>query len=173
MATGLMFAKFARPAARVGFADHAVVRQRNGRPVLMLRMSNHSRNQVVDAKVQVVALDDTTTTEGEHMRSVIDLPLVRASTPAFMMTWTIMHIIDENSPLHGLTADNKHEVARGLIVNFMGLDVMFSQTVHAQRLYYMDALKVGYRYRDMIDTDNPRLLTVHHDRLHDIELIPE
>jgi inward rectifier potassium channel len=168
MTTGLVFAKFSRPVARVGFADVAIVNERDGQPVLQLRMSNERRNQVVDARAQLVALIEHRTREGDRMRRVVDLWLERDQTPVFRMSWTLLHPLDEDSPLHGLTAENAHRRMVGLIVNFTGLDDTFSQTVHAQRVYTPDEIRFGVHYRDMIVTREDGTLVVHHDRLHDI-----
>ncbi len=170
--TGLLFAKFSRPVARVGFAQVAVVNERDGQPVLQMRMSNERRNQVVDARVQIVVLIEHTTREGDRMRRVIDLNLERNQTPVFTMSWTVLHPLDEDSPLHGLTAENVHRRMVGLIVNFTGLDDTFSQTVHAQRVYTPHEIRFGYHYRDMIVTRDDGSLLVHHDRLHDIHERP-
>ena len=169
LTTGMLFAKFSRPDARVGFSNHAVINEMNGQPMLQLRMSNLRRNQVVDARVVLVALLDHVSQEGQRMRKAIDLELVRPSTPVFMLSWTIMHPIDPNSPLYGLTEANKGEQIIGLIVNFTGIDDTFSQTVHAQRFYHPPDIRVNHSYRDMIETLDDGSLRLHHDRLHDIE----
>ncbi|MEZ4318956.1 MAG: ion channel [Myxococcota bacterium] len=171
MTTGLLFAKFSRPMARVGFAQFAVVNEMDGVPTLQVRMSNLRRNQVVDAHIQVAALIDSPTREGHNMRRVMDLPLVRSQTPVFRMSWTVMHRLDENSPLHGLTKENREQRLIGLILNFTGLDDTFSQTVSAQRIYSPQEIRIGYAYCDMIENHPDGSLTMHYDRLHDIQQV--
>src|ERR1700690_2734619 len=102
--TGITFTRFARPTARVLFADKVVLTTRNGVPHLMFRMANWRRNQVVEAQLRVVLLSSERTREGETLRRQLDLPLVRDRTSVFYLSWTAMHVIDERSPFHGAGA---------------------------------------------------------------------
>lgn len=169
MTTGLMFAKFARPVAKVGFAQFAVIDTMNGKPVLKIRMSNLRHNQVVDARVHAVAFIDTVTTEGERFRRLHDLILVRQVSPVFALSWTLLHEIDEASPFFGAPTGELDPGFSGLLINFVGLDDTFSQSVHAQGLYRREDIRVGYRYREMITTQADGTLEIDHTRLHDIE----
>ena len=78
LVTGLVFAKFARPTARVLFSRRALVTVRDGRPVLALRMANARGNQIVEARARAVLARNETTAEGETMRRLHDLPLLRS-----------------------------------------------------------------------------------------------
>src|SRR5262249_21672410 len=77
MATGLMFAKFSRPTARVLFSDRIVLAPRDGKPTLMLRLANERGNDIIEASFRVTVLKAEVTAEGEMMRRVHDVPLVR------------------------------------------------------------------------------------------------
>jgi inward rectifier potassium channel len=77
MATGLMFARFARPSARVMFSQVAVISPHNGMPTLMFRAANQRYNQILEAKLWVVMLRTEVTLEGETIRRFYDLPLIR------------------------------------------------------------------------------------------------
>src|SRR5262249_27446636 len=85
--TGLTFAKFARPTARALFTEKAVFSRRNGVPHLMFRMANWRRNMVVEAQLRVILPAEEKTAEGETMRKVTELALVRDRTPMFSLTW--------------------------------------------------------------------------------------
>src|SRR5437868_13358198 len=89
--TGLTFARFARPTARILFSDKAVIAPRDGIPHLMFRMANWRRNQIVEAQLDVMLLLTETTKEGETMRRPTALRLVRNMNPMFALTWTAMH----------------------------------------------------------------------------------
>lgn len=169
MVTGLMFAKFARPNARVGFSRDALVMPMDGVPVLHFRMSNLRRNQVVDARVDVTLLLEEETAEGYRHRRLVNLPLVRQQSPAFSLTWTVMHRIDENSPLWCRGEPRLPENLVSVVVNFIGVDNMFAQAVHAQQFYYPENIRFNARFRDMIEIGEDETLTVHHPRLHETE----
>src|SRR5208282_6632681 len=85
VATGLMFARFSRPTARVMFSKVAVVTEYNGVPTLSFRLANERRNQILEAQVSVTLVRDERTTEGEWMRRFYDLQLARQRSPIFAM----------------------------------------------------------------------------------------
>ena len=172
MASGLMFAKFSRPTARVVFSNRAVVNDRNGVPTLQFRMSNERGNQIVEAQLSVAALVDHTTREGDKMRRLVDLELIRKNTPLFSMSWVAMHRLDADSPLADLIGpDGCDSRLVAIIAGLTGMDDTFNQTVHARQYYRPEDVLWGQRFRDMIETGGGEHIIVHHQRIHDVEAI--
>jgi len=110
--TGLVFARFSRPKARVLFSRHAVIDSLNGQPTLMLRAANQRQNQILEATATLALVRDEKTLEGQSFRRFYELALVRGRSPAFALTWTIMHTIDAKSPLHDLAEEALHACLR-------------------------------------------------------------
>ena len=150
--TGMVFARISRPTARVKFAKVAVIAQHDGKPTLMLRMGNERRSQIVDATVTVSALRNHTTAEGRFMRRLADLKLVRAKTPVFAISFTAMHVIDEHSPLLGLTVEDMHAEELELLVTVTGLEESLGSTVHARASFVDEEILLGQRYVDIFGT---------------------
>lgn len=150
MSTGLMFAKFARPTARVQFSKVALITPRNGKPHLVFRVANVRGNQIVEATLRVILMRFEMTAEGERLRRLIDLPLVRSQNPIFALSWTVMHEIDAQSPLHGLPLQALREDRAELLVTMVGIDGTFAQTIHARHSYTMDELIPDARFVDLI-----------------------
>ena len=148
--TGLAFAKFARPTARVLWSNVAVVSDREGVPTLMIRMANERRNHVVDASLRLSVLRNEVTREGERVRRFVDLPLVRASSPSFLLTWTVMHQITRDSPLYRATVESLTAESAEMVMTMTGLDEVLSQTVHARHSYIPHEVVFGARYADVI-----------------------
>lgn len=172
MASGLMFAKFSRPTARISFSNKAVVNDRNGVPTLQFRMSNERGNQIVEAQLSVVALLDEVTAEGERLRRLVDLKLLRDRTPMFSLSWVAMHPITADSPLAGrLGPDGVAEDLVAIVVNLTGTDDTMVQTVHARQLYAPDDLRWGMRFVDMLENSDDGHIIVHHRRIDDIEAV--
>jgi inward rectifier potassium channel len=171
IATGMMFAKFSRPTAGVAFSHTMVLRRHNGVPTLMFRIANARGNQVIEASVRCVAMKDVVSAEGDRMRALHDLVLVRSTTPLFAMSWLVMHPIDEKSPLFGLDERARHEGDVRVAVSFTGLDSTLAQQIHAHRVYLADDILEGRRFVDILERRSHETL-VHLDRLHETEPEP-
>ncbi len=102
--TGLLFVRFSKPKARISYADNPVVTVHDGRPTLMLRIGNARSSILTNARFTLHALVPVVSDEGRATRSLVELPMVRAQLPIFAILWTMMHVIDEDSVLHGLDA---------------------------------------------------------------------
>ena len=150
MVTGLTFAKFSHPTARVLFSRVAVLATRDSVPALMFRVANQRGNQIVEAHLHVVLARNETTAEGEAVRRLHDLELVRDRNPLFALTWTAIHLITANSPLHGATPESLAASESEIIVSLTGLDESFAQTVHARHSYVADEIACGARFVDIL-----------------------
>lgn len=148
MATGLMFARFARPTARVIFSNTAVIMPYNGVPTLMFRAANKRGNQILEARLWVTLLREETTVEGYTMRRIYDLKLVRSHSPFFVLSWTGMHPIDEDSPLYGETMESMAESSSEILITLAGTDETVAQSVHARHAYAVKDLLWNYKFVD-------------------------
>jgi inward rectifier potassium channel len=147
--TGLVFARFSRPRARFVFAEHPVVGTRDGRPTLMIRLANARHNTISRATVRLWILRIEKSMEGDQFRRFHELKVERSEHPMFMLSWTIFHIIDEQSPLYGATERTMAEADASLVLNVSGLDDSSAQQLYARRVYGADDIRWGYRYRDI------------------------
>lgn len=149
VASGLMFARFTRPTAGVRFSRKAVVTNFDGRPTLMLRIANRRSDRIHEARVHLTLLRDEKTSEGIEIRRLIDLPLERASTPIFTLTWTVMHTITPASPLYGKTPEQLAASDAMLLVVFAGHHSGFYQEVHDRAAYETSDIIWGARFADL------------------------
>lgn len=168
LVTGLMFARFARPTAKVIFSNHAVVTLYNDMPTLLFRTANQRANQILEAQVSASLLKTETTAEGSIMRRFYDLTLVRSRTPIFALTWTIMHTIDANSPLYELTPTDLAADEAIIIISLTGLDETFSQTVHTRHAYAAQDILWGAKFADIITRLPNGKRAINYHRFHDV-----
>jgi inward rectifier potassium channel len=150
LVTGIAFAKFSRPTARVRFSKHVVLLTYDGKPSLMVRTANERANQIVEATLRLTLLVDEVTKEGEHIRRLKELPLVRGSTPFFALSWNAVHVIDEKSPLFGETRESLAAKQAQLIAVLIGIDDTFHQTIHARAAWRWDEIRWGERFVDIL-----------------------
>jgi inward rectifier potassium channel len=167
MATGLMFAKFSRPTARVLFSDCMVVAPRDGKPTLMFRVANERGNDVIEASFRLTVLKAEVSAEGEKMRRIHDLVLVRGDTPLFTLTFQAMHVIDAESPLHGITPAALAGGEMRFIVTMTGLDATFGATIHARHTYHAEDVVWNARFADVLSNGPDGRLTLDVTRFHD------
>ncbi len=172
LATGLMFARFSRPTARVMFSEVAVIGPRDGVPTLMLRMANQRRNQILQANVVLSLLRDEMTEEGEVMRRFHDLKVQRASTPVFALSFTVMHEITPESPLYGETAQSLAAEDAELVISVTGIDETMSQTVHARHSWGANEIRFGHRFVDILGWLEDGSRAIDFTRFHDTETVP-
>jgi inward rectifier potassium channel len=165
--TGLVYARFARPTARVLFSRVAVVAPYEGVPSLMFRMANARGNQIVEARLRVTLVVNETTAEGHAVRRLRDLHLVRSEHGAFALSWTAVHPIDEHSPLRGRDAASLHEAQADVVVSLSGIDEGLAQTIYARHGYGPGDLVWNARFADILDTRELRTV-VDFARFHDV-----
>jgi inward rectifier potassium channel len=166
LATGLMFAKAARPRSSTLFSRVMVVNTRNGVPNLVFRAGNARGNDVVDASVTVTLLKDEVSSEGHHLRRLHDLPLLRSRTPMFTLTWVVIHEITEQSPLHGIDWENPKDLG-AIIVTLVGHDGTYGQTTYARQVYYPEDVRVGHRFVDVMSQLEDGRMMVDYALFHD------
>jgi len=151
LVTGIVFVKFARPRAGILFSGVAIVSERNGEPCLMFRLANERGSDIVEASLHATVLLDEETAEGERMRRLHDLSLVRDTTPLLLLSWLVIHPIDESSPLHGLDPETCAKEDLRIIVSVTGMDGTFMQQVYAYHQYRHADLRFGERFEDVIE----------------------
>ncbi|MCB9577060.1 MAG: low temperature requirement protein A [Polyangiaceae bacterium] len=168
LTTGLVFAKASRARASVLFSKYLVVTRMEGKRVLMLRAGNARGNEVVDATMTLHALVDELTPEGHHFRRVRDLRLTRDRSPMFVLSWAVMHEIDEQSPLGSVDWDKPlGGDLISIVVTLMGHDGTYGQTIYARHIYYPDDIRVNQRFEDVISQLPDGRLMIDYGKFHD------
>jgi inward rectifier potassium channel len=148
--TGLSFARFSKPTSRILFSRHAVVTLHEGVPTLMFRAANKRRNFILDAQAKAYISRDEITAEGIRYRRVYDLKLLRTTNPSFALTWNIMHAIDAESPLYGITEATWHDGQPQIIISLMGLDDTVAYNIQVRHVYHTPDLLWYHRLADVI-----------------------
>src|SRR5262249_30477771 len=150
LATGLVFAKFARTTARVVFTRQLVIAPMDGVPTLMLRVGNERSNQIMEAQMHLAMIRTERTKEGMIFYRTYDLPLVRSRQHALSRSWTVMHAITPGSPLYGQTPETLQAAEAELTATVAGVDDTSLQPVHAQKVYSDSEVLWGARHADIL-----------------------
>lgn len=169
LATGLLFARFSRPTARVVFSRTAVIAPYHGITAFEFRIANARSSQLleVEATVMFARMEEQ---HGRTLRRFYPLSLERSSVVFFPLSWTVVHPIDETSPLRGLTRDDLRRSDGEFLILLAGVEETFAQRVHARSSYKWDEVVWGAKFGDILHHptgDEP--ITIDVGRLHNIE----
>ena len=167
LATGLVFAKFSRPSARVVFTREAVISPMNGVPALMFRIGNERGNQIVDTQIRAVLARTEHTAEGVMFYRFYDLKLVRERALSLSRSMSIIHMIDERSPLYGITPAELAEQEIEIDLMAVGIDDTSMQMVHAAHHYFTHQILWGARHVDILTDNGNGVLVVDLRKFHD------
>jgi len=151
LATGLLFARFSRPTARLLFSQHALVSPFQEGEALMFRVMNGrvaSELTEVHATVTFSRMEDR---YGRRVRRFYALPLEREQVNFLPMQWVVVHPLDRSSPLRGLTREDLHASEAEILILITAVDETFAQTVHTRTSYRYDEVIWNARFRDMYE----------------------
>lgn len=166
--TGLVFARFARPRAGVLFSKNVLISRHQDKPALIFRVANHRKSYIVKVKVNAVILMQDCDPSSVIERRFYDVYLQRSQAPIFALTWTLVHIIDGQSPLYGLQSADLRARGAILIVSLDGIEDLLAQTVHTRHLYATDEFVFGKRFADIISSDEKGGRLIDYTRFHDL-----
>ncbi len=164
LATGLLYARFSRPQARMLFSKNALISPYRGGTALMFRVANGRRNEMIETEIQValsLAAPDGT-------RRFFELPLERRSISFFPLSWTIVHPIDSESPLWGMGPEDFK--ARGeLFIQMKSFDDVFSQTLYIRSSYRFEEIVYGAKFTFIFGRNEAGATTIDLHRLDEFE----
>lgn len=147
--TGLLFARFSRPSAKIMFSQKAVIAPfRDGRG-LKIRLMNLRRNQLINVSATLIMTRIVRREDGGVIRKWEQLPLDRPNVMFFPLSWTIVHIIDQHSPLHGETAETLAAADVEMLLLVTAIEEHFSATVHARTSYKFHEIECNADFEDM------------------------
>ena len=160
LATGLLFARFSRPTAEIIFSENALISPYQDITGLMFRITNARRNQLVDLNVRVILGRLEKEANGEMKRRFHNLELERKYVAFFPLTWTIVHPIDEKSPLNGISKEEFDKSDAEILILLSAFDETFSTTVHTRSSYKPEEIIWGKKFVPLLETEKTGHLSV-------------
>lgn len=165
--TGLAFARFARPRARIIFAKQAVIGRHEGQMMWMTRVANERHNHINGAEAKLWLVRTAVNEEGQTFRRYTELALRHKSNPMFVLNWTIMHPITRNSPLYGMTAEDWAQEDFLFVLVLEGTDETIGQNINARHTYHHKEVRWYEQFADMIETTRDGKNIINFQRIHD------
>lgn len=170
--TGVIFARVSKPTARVLFSKVATITLFEGKPHLMFRAINERSNQILEAEVMLSLARQTITAEGRTWRRFQDLEVTRRRTPLFALSWTIMHPLDESSPLFGASPESLIADEVELIVVISGVDDTFAQRIHARYAYGAENIVWDKEFENVLSIEPDGRWVLDYRKFHDLKDAP-
>ena len=168
--TGLVFARLAKPQAIVRFGKQVVITKHRGQNTLLVRLANgRKRSSIVNCHVSAVLLTEDNDPQSIFERRFIDLELERDNVPIFSLTWTLAHIIDEQSALYGLDKQAIENRGMMLIITLDGIEEIFAQSVHTNHVYEAQDILLDKRFVDIIVKDKQGERIIDYTKFDEIE----
>jgi inward rectifier potassium channel len=170
LATGLLYGRFSRPSAKIKYSENMIIAPFQDGKSLMFRLANYRSTQLVEIEAQVLlAINEDSA--GKVIRRFFPLELERKKINLLTLSWTIVHPIDEKSPINGLTAEDLDKGDAEFIVMLKAFDDTFSQTVHSRTSYQYEEVVWDAKFKPVIETDETGILTLDMSKINDFELI--
>ena len=171
LATGVIFSRFSRPSARIVYSRNAIVAPYRDKTALEFRIANGRSSQLIEVQIQVI-LTKLELVDGISVRKFYDLDLERHHVVFFTLSWTIVHPIDQSSPMWGLAKKDLLEADAEVLILLTGTDETLSQTVHSRSSYKADEIVWGAKFANMfMRTEAAGIVGMNLSRIHDIEII--
>ena len=171
--TGLIFVRFSRPTARILFSNSLLIGQHNGKPTVMLRVANLRHTSMVEAQFRLTFSRNELFPEGEEIRRFYDLKLSPAHMIRFPAAITLRHTIDEQSILHGETAETLEKCDAFFLLSVVSIETVMAASVQSQQDYSYEDIRWGERFVDIYEDLPDGRLQVDYGRIHDTEPVPE
>ncbi len=165
LATAILFARFSRPTPQILFSDTAIVAPYKGITALEFRLANLKSTQLINVSANVI-LSRTESVGGVSVRKFHTLALEREQVVFFPLNWTVVHPIDRDSPLAGVSREVFYESDPEILILLMAIDETFSETVHVRTSYKSREIVWGAKFGDMFDRSAGDSLAVDLRRLH-------
>jgi inward rectifier potassium channel len=171
--TGLIFIRFSRPVARIIFSENLVLAPFDGQPALSFRVANLREQAMAEAEFRILLMRDEPTQEGEHFRRFYPLKLQFDRLILFPAIITIRHIIDETSPLHGVTVQDMERDDSRFTVSIVCIDTVIPAPVQSHHAYTWKDVKVNHKFAEVYGDIHGGSVTVDYGLIHATDPIPE
>jgi inward rectifier potassium channel len=174
LVTGIAFARFSRPTAKILYSRNAVIAPFQGILGFMFRCANVRKNQLINVSVRVIYSRIAQHPEhpNQRVRTFTTLPLEYNTVTFFALSWTVVHPIDQTSPLWGCTLEDLVENDAEFLILLSGTDDTTSQMVHSRTSYKPDEMIWNARFASIF-VESPQFGTTGMNlaSIHDIEFV--
>lgn len=173
LVTGAFFARFARPKPRLIFSDAAVIAPYEGGWALMVRVASRRLHAISEVRGRISYLRTYHLADGGTFRRFFDLKLVRSENPVLTLSWTLIHPIDEESPLFQMTEAQLKDEGPSLLVSISGFDEAISSSINDRHNYRPGDIRMGHVFTHILQDMDDGAIQIDLTRIHDTVPAPQ
>jgi inward rectifier potassium channel len=173
LVTGAFFARFARPKPRLIFSDAAVIAPYEGGRALMVRVASRRLHAISEVRGRISYLRTYHLADGGTFRRFFDLKLVRSENPVLTLSWTLIHPIDEESPLFQMTEAQLKDEGPSLLVSISGFDEAISSSINDRHNYRPGDIRMGHVFTHILQDMDDGAIQIDLTRIHDTVPAPQ
>jgi len=167
LATGLLYGRFSKPTAKIVYSKNLLVSPYlENNKGLMFRLANLRRNTLIDLEMEII-FSYNEDVNGKILRRFYQLELERKKVSLLTMNWTIVHPLDEKSPLKDMTQEDLKRTEASFSILLKAFDDTFSQTVHSRTAYQHEDVVWGARFKPAFDRDENGRIVLDLSKIHD------
>lgn len=169
LATGLLYGRFSRPTAKIIYSHNVLIAPyRDGGKGVMFRLCNIRKNVLIDLDVEVI-FSYNEVVDGKPQRRFFPLNLERKNVSMLTLNWTVVHPLDENSPLIEMTRDELQRSEASFSVLLKAFDDTFSQTVHSRTAYQANEIVWDAKFIAMFQRDEDGRIVLDMSKINTFE----
>jgi len=167
LVTGGFIARFSRPRPRLIFSQAAVIAPYEGVQALMVRVASRRLHSISEVRGRINYLCNIELADGNTIRRFIDLKLIREENPVLSLSWTLIHPIDQDSPLNGATPETLMKDGSSLMVSIRGFDEAISSAINDRHLYRIEDIRFGHAFVNILRDLPDGAIELDLTRIHD------
>jgi inward rectifier potassium channel len=169
--TGLLYGRFARPKAYINYSNRALFVPFRDGVAFMMRMVPYTKNFLVNVEARLT-MSMQVEEDGIKKNKFFQLALDISKANSMVSNWTLVHIINEESPFYGLTKEDIDNAKTEILVFVQGFDESFSNTVISRSSYTYEEFVYGAKFLPMYNPNADNSGTILHlNKLDDYELM--
>lgn len=169
LATGLLFARFSRPKAKIRFSKNLIIGKVNGKDAMLFRVINMRKSVLMEMHCRLLCtiMDEMHPAKRDYYRLNLEIDHIYF----FPLSWTIVHFLDEESPFHKKSPEEIRHMHPELIVMIKGFDETFNQDIQSRNSYVFSEFKFGYKFMPCFYTTEDGSLVLDIAKIDEMEKI--
>lgn len=169
--TGLLYGRFSKPRANIRFSNNLILKEHNGVDCIMFRLMSRSTNVMIRPRIEATLALSKEDKDKKFVNNFYNLKLERDSITYLPTTWTVVHPIEQSSPLAEYNRQQLQCLNAEILILFSYYDESFAQEVHQVHSYVLKNLKQDHSFVKAFYYDKEGYTVLDHSNLDKTSLL--